>query len=289
MADSGNTDLYILVHKLLFQIAVGNRPDIVTDLEDKTFRSIMIGLENIVSELMMWEQLHNINPNLLPQTKLYMAFVLDENFKIVGHNSEAGIWLDNGESKNLKLPFEKIIALSSSSTWERLKLKMALEENSAIENLTLQSPKGIMVVSVTLSKLTGNTNYLITILRQEIESKHMNAIKVLSASSDELINNLHRYITDNLDTPLPTLKSLAERFGTEEHKLKIGFKEKYNSSVYSYFHKLRLQKAHDLIENSNTPLKQIAFNTGFNTYLNFYKAFKKEFGYAPSKIFRGDG
>lgn len=32
------------------------------------------------------------------------------------------------------------------------------------------------------------------------------------------------------------------------------------------------------------PLKEIAYLKGFNTYLNFYKAFKKKFKYAPNQI-----
>ena len=42
-----------------------------------------------------------------------------------------------------------------------------------------------------------------------------------------------------------------------------------------------------MIQQTKIPLKEIAIMNGFNTYLNFYKAFKKRFKYAPSEVDRG--
>lgn len=42
-----------------------------------------------------------------------------------------------------------------------------------------------------------------------------------------------------------------------------------------------------MIQQTKIPLKGIAIMNGFNTYLNFYKAFKKRFKYAPSDVERG--
>jgi transcriptional regulator GlxA family with amidase domain len=48
-----------------------------------------------------------------------------------------------------------------------------------------------------------------------------------------------------------------------------------------------LKRVRLLIEQTNIPLKQIAYMNGFNNYPNFSKAFKKKYGHSPNDLKRG--
>ncbi|MNL50038.1 Bacterial regulatory helix-turn-helix protein, AraC family [compost metagenome] len=42
-----------------------------------------------------------------------------------------------------------------------------------------------------------------------------------------------------------------------------------------------------MIEQTDIPLKNISFMNGFNSYPNFSKSFKKQFGFSPKELGRG--
>lgn len=108
--------------------------------------------------------------------------------------------------------------------------------------------------------------------------------KLPKPSQEEIIKNIHDYILANLEEPLPLLKKLAKQFGTNEFKLKKGFRHYFNTSVYQFYNDKRLDRAQQLIRQTPLPLKEVAYQSGFNSYFNFSKAFKKKYGYAPSVL-----
>lgn len=95
---------------------------------------------------------------------------------------------------------------------------------------------------------------------------------------------LHAYILNHLDEPLPSTKALARRFLTNQRKLKEGFKNEYNTSIYNFFNGQRLEKAKIEIIHTHKSIKEIAADHGFNTYHAFYCAFAKYFGHAPTNL-----
>lgn len=92
---------------------------------------------------------------------------------------------------------------------------------------------------------------------------------------------VHRYILLHLEEPLPTIRSLARMFHSNERKIKDGFRELYKTSIYKFYNEQRLKKAQLLVMQTQLPLQEIASSCGFNTYTNFSTAFKKYYGYAP--------
>ena len=100
------------------------------------------------------------------------------------------------------------------------------------------------------------------------------------------IQNVYEYIINNLEEPLPSSKKLSNMFGTNEFKLKNGFRNFFHTSIYQFYNDERLKKASQLIQTTDLPLKEIAFLCGFNSYLNFYKAFRKKYLISPSNVNR---
>ena len=55
-------------------------------------------------------------------------------------------------------------------------------------------------------------------------------------------------------------------------------------STAVFIRSVRLQKAIDLIRTTDKTISEIAYDVGFNDPSWFSRAFKEEFGYAPSEI-----
>lgn len=75
---------------------------------------------------------------------------------------------------------------------------------------------------------------------------------------------------------------LADKAGINEFKLKIGFRELFNTSPYKYRLRLCLERARVLLEETDDTIDQIASKVGFDTYNGFSTAFKKAFNTAPT-------
>jgi AraC-like DNA-binding protein len=76
---------------------------------------------------------------------------------------------------------------------------------------------------------------------------------------------------------------LADKAGINEFKLKMGFKELFQTSPYQYRLHLCLEKAKELLEDTDDTIDQIASKVGFETYNGFSTAFKKAYQVAPTE------
>ena len=76
---------------------------------------------------------------------------------------------------------------------------------------------------------------------------------------------------------------LADKAGINEFKLKLGFRELFQTSPYQYRLHLCLKKAQQLLEETDDTIDQIAAKVGFDTYNGFSTAFKKAFRVAPTE------
>ena len=93
------------------------------------------------------------------------------------------------------------------------------------------------------------------------------------------------YLLKNMDVP-PSLTELALIAGINEFKLKKGFKETFNQSVFQYLSNTRLETARTyLLEGSKTPT-ELAFELGYSSLQHFSTAFKKKFGVPPNQVRR---
>ena len=99
-----------------------------------------------------------------------------------------------------------------------------------------------------------------------------------------MIRDVHDMILNNLDRDLPQLKDLALQMGTNEYKLKYGFKQLYGTTVFRFLTHERLRKTKTLIQHSDLSLKEIAHMTGFKSAAHFSRAFKDKYGLSPSEL-----
>jgi len=98
----------------------------------------------------------------------------------------------------------------------------------------------------------------------------------------EKIREARNLIVQNLVSP-PGLKELARMVGTNEFKLKIGFKSTFGNTVYGYLADYRLEKSRYLLEKRNMSVKEISGEIGYANPSHFIAAYKKKFGVTPKK------
>ena len=75
----------------------------------------------------------------------------------------------------------------------------------------------------------------------------------------------------------PDLKiwDLSVELNTNRTYLSKLFNEKLNMNFSDFVNKFRVEKAKNVINNSNLCNEEIAYESGFNSLTSFYRAFKK--------------
>lgn len=80
-----------------------------------------------------------------------------------------------------------------------------------------------------------------------------------------------------------TVEELAKLLSLSLSSFKREFKTTYNDSPTNYINKRRLEKAKQLLLQSNNNINEIAYEIGFNDPLYFTRLFKKKIGIPPTQ------
>ncbi len=89
------------------------------------------------------------------------------------------------------------------------------------------------------------------------------------------------YINENYKNSEITIEGIAEELDLAPTYVSTLFKREAQISFSQYLSDFRIQKATDLLENTNMKIKDIAQEVGFGTYSNFARTFKKKLGVTP--------
>ncbi len=104
----------------------------------------------------------------------------------------------------------------------------------------------------------------------------------ISLSDKQKLAEAKEHIEQNYQDPL-SLSELALEVGLNDYKLKKGFKEVYNTTVFGYVYQLRMEYAHKLLRNTTIPIKEIAHYCGYEHVQHFTSAFKRMYQTTPAK------
>jgi AraC-like DNA-binding protein len=83
-------------------------------------------------------------------------------------------------------------------------------------------------------------------------------------------------------------RELAERCGMTPFRFSRVFKQTYGIGFLEFVQRKRMEKAEDLLNNSEMPITSIAYAVGFQDPSYFARAFKQHFGCCPSEYRRGE-
>lgn len=84
----------------------------------------------------------------------------------------------------------------------------------------------------------------------------------------------------------PSIRSLSKKVALNEYKLKTGFKQYFNTSIFDWLIDRKMQHAKQLILTTNRPIKDICTMVGYPRTTNFITAFRRRFGMTPGSLRR---
>lgn len=160
-------------------------------------------------------------------------------------------------------------------------------------NLPLDAEMNRCVYRITHYEGSNNTKNLflyarvldLLLLQQQsyVRANTPKLIYVKNEYDKERIVFARDYLLTHMDAP-PTLIQLAAIAGINEFKLKRGFKELFNQTVFVYLADVRLEMARRALLQKQKTVTQIAFELGYASLQHFSAAFKKKFGVSPVRF-----
>ena len=186
------------------------------------------------------------------------------------------LWIRNDiKSTELLRCFQKAIDRSynlirlDSDTQEKLK-QLLYELEAALKDKKFGS------------ELLGSalfTQFMVYVNRIFLEKQYIYDAR--SYSSDSQIEELLRYINHNLTEDL-SIETLARKYYLSKYHMMRKFKEETGYTIHNYIISKRLLLARTKI-SEGTPILKAAQLCGFSDYTTFSRAYKKQFGTAPSQ------
>ncbi|MGN4076147.1 helix-turn-helix domain-containing protein, partial [Burkholderia gladioli] len=100
-------------------------------------------------------------------------------------------------------------------------------------------------------------------------------------SRGELVEAV-RLMEANIEEPLP-LADLARLIALSERQMQRMFKHYLSTSPTHYYLSVRLKHAREILRNSDVSIAQVTSLSGFRSACHFSKAYRAQFGHAPSQ------
>ena len=118
-------------------------------------------------------------------------------------------------------------------------------------------------------------------LQQHNSEKTQIYLKYCKTKSDiDKIHEAKDILIMNLNNP-PTIRELSRHVGINEKKLKHGFKEVYNQTVYGSLFDYKMDLARQLLLDTDDSILEVALKCGYEYASHFTTAFKRRFGITP--------
>lgn len=102
----------------------------------------------------------------------------------------------------------------------------------------------------------------------------------LSGKSEKL-KRVAELMADNLEEPL-NAEALADSVALSVRQVERLFLKHLNSTPGRYYMRLRLERAQQLLRQTNMPILEVALATGFTSHSYFAQSYRLQFGKAPS-------
>ncbi|TQR42209.1 helix-turn-helix domain-containing protein [Paenibacillus popilliae] len=108
---------------------------------------------------------------------------------------------------------------------------------------------------------------------------------ILRGDDAERICAAQQLLLQNLDNP-PSLIELSRRVGLNDFKLKAGFKEVFDMTVFGYLREKRMQKAFYLLQQGGSNVSEVASAVGYSNPGYFAAVFEQKYGVKPSQMIK---
>ncbi|MEM6502953.1 MAG: AraC family transcriptional regulator [Cyanobacteria bacterium P01_C01_bin.89] len=128
---------------------------------------------------------------------------------------------------------------------------------------------------------------LLALRLNEVRQSNSQAPPKSSLKSDDLerVHHARKILHQRLADP-PTLLELARLVGLNDYKLKVGFKQLFDTTVFEDLRRRRLDQARHLLQEREISVVAAAAAVGYTSKGHFAAAFRKQFGVNPSELHR---
>ncbi len=136
--------------------------------------------------------------------------------------------------------------------------------------------------SAEIIKIVESATYLSDIMDFILEESKRMIEGISNFSSDGILEAVLGYINHHYDEDIK-LKTLARKFGYNSSYLGKIFSQKYEVSFNDYLHKVRIEKAMELLIGENYKIYEIANLVGYANVDYFHIKFREHAGTTPAK------
>ncbi|MCH4891032.1 helix-turn-helix transcriptional regulator [Acidaminobacter sp. JC074] len=123
-------------------------------------------------------------------------------------------------------------------------------------------------------------------LKENKTMQHIKSSLKLSKEDKDKIFEAKELVENNLVNPY-SIEDLSRKVGLNTFKLKSGFKEMHQNTVFGYLRVCRMKKARRCLECSDCTVLEVANKVGYSNPSHFSVAFKKIYGVFPSELRNG--
>lgn len=120
-------------------------------------------------------------------------------------------------------------------------------------------------------------------LQQYKEKAQESSVFLNSTADKEAIIRARDLINGSIGHSF-SIVELAKEVGINEFKLKNGFKEMFGLPLFSYYMKRRLQRATQLLKDTEKPISEISYLLGYSSPQHFSRQYKDKCGVNPTQI-----
>jgi len=128
--------------------------------------------------------------------------------------------------------------------------------------------------------LESRRNYRNRILQQVDATGGIEAVPF----EDRFMERIVKQVGEQMSDPDFRVESLSTAMNMAERTLQRKLKAMTNQTPQELIRCMRLNRARDLLENSNLPVSEVAFQVGYLEPTNFSRSFKKQFVISPSQL-----
>jgi AraC-like DNA-binding protein len=118
---------------------------------------------------------------------------------------------------------------------------------------------------------------------KQLDDQHLPKKTTLPARDVGSLHAIRQYMEQHYEQPL-SITALARHAGINQMKLKNGFKELFNTTVFGYLSDLRMQEAKRLLQDEKMYVGEVADRIGYKHPHHFTAAFRKKFGVMPRDL-----
>lgn len=196
-------------------------------------------------------------------------------------------WLDNNISSNGEFKNGKLKTFFESEN-EYLFFPQILSNKKdvyehIVEAILDKDEHGVKNVLLLKSRTYDLFASFVEAVDEHHDQNIYNSNKVSERDKRRVLRAQH-LLNDAVFEKFPSINAIAKHVGISETKLKIDFKLVTGKTMFQYFTDKQMNYAHELLENENLLIKDVANSLGYASPSKFTQAYKNHFGYTPSEM-----